>query len=70
MTPAAAERRDSPVRVSRSDGLTGAATTSTSACSARAAAGEARRYPAVVNSGATTICPRDVVLNRISFTGW
>ena len=29
-----------------------------------------RRHPAGVNSGATTICPRDVVLNRISFTGW
>lgn len=33
-------------------------------------AGEARRYPAGVNSVATTICPRDVVLSRISFTGW
>jgi len=28
-----------------------------------------RRYPAGVNSGATTICPRDVVASRISFTG-
>jgi len=27
------------------------------------------RYPGGVNSGATTICPRDVALNRISFTG-
>jgi hypothetical protein len=27
-------------------------------------------YPAGVNSGATTICPRNVALNRISFTGW
>jgi hypothetical protein len=33
-------------------------------------AGEARRYPAGVNSVATTICPRDVVLRRISFTDW
>jgi hypothetical protein len=33
-------------------------------------AGEARRYPAGVSSGATTICTRDVVLSRISFTGW
>jgi hypothetical protein len=33
-------------------------------------AGEARRYPAGANSVATTICPRDVVLSRISFTGW
>jgi hypothetical protein len=33
-------------------------------------AGDASRYPAGLNSGATTICPRDVVLNRISFTGW
>jgi len=31
---------------------------------------EARRYPAGVNSGATTICDREVVLSRISFTGW
>ncbi len=31
---------------------------------------EARRYPARVNSVATTICPRDVVLSRISFNGW
>ena len=29
-----------------------------------------RRYPVGVNSGATTICPRDVVASRISFTGW
>jgi hypothetical protein len=31
---------------------------------------EARRYPAGVSAGATTICTRDVVLSRISFTGW
>jgi hypothetical protein len=36
----------------------------------RASASEARRYPAGVNSGATTICAREVVLSRISFTGW
>jgi hypothetical protein len=27
-------------------------------------------YPAGLNSGATTICPRDVTLNRMSLTGW
>jgi hypothetical protein len=30
----------------------------------------ARCYPPGANSVATTICPREVVLNRISFNGW
>jgi hypothetical protein len=36
----------------------------------RPRAGDARRYPAGADSAATTICPRVVVLSRISFTGW
>jgi hypothetical protein len=35
-----------------------------------ASASEARRYPVGVNSGATTICAREVVLSLTSFTGW
>ena len=54
----------------RTDPAFDAATADSDTGEGAGSAGEARRYPAGVNSGATTICTRDVVLSRISFTGW
>ena len=50
------------VRLGR-EGLIGAATTSNKAVPVLS-------YPGGLNSGATTICPREVTLNRMSLTGW